>query len=74
VVEFLADTVECPRYKAVCCHIEVSRCKECEHHRGVVKVTELRGVEIRDVLCGLPVTKRITRVIRETGGQDGSTE
>lgn len=64
-VEFLEETVSCPKYRAICCDIRLSDCVKCEHHKGVVPVTEIHGVEIKDVLCGLPVNKRINRLIRE---------
>lgn len=71
-VVFLEETVECPKYKAVCCSITLAQCVRCPAHRGVVEVTEIRGVKVRDVLCGLPVNKRIMRLIREV--PDGSSE
>lgn len=71
-VEFLGMTVDCPLYRAMCFSIDLDDCKKCEHHRGVAPVTTVRGVEILDALCGLPVSRRVTRRVREV--RDGSSE
>lgn len=71
-IEILERTVECPRYKALCLSIPISECRLCPAHRGVEKVTEIEGVEIFDVLCGLPTRKRVSGIVREV--RDGGSE
>jgi len=71
-VEFLGKTVECPLYKGFCFSIDLEDCRKCEHHRGVETVTVVRGVEIFDVLCGLPFSRRVTQRVREV--RDGGSE
>lgn len=71
----LEMTVECPRYKAQCLSILVEDCKKCEHHKGVEKITEIRNVEVFDVICVFPQRRRITRLIRKIeGDSNGSAE
>lgn len=62
----LEMTVECPKYKAQCISILMDDCKKCSYHRGIEKVTEIRGIEIFDVVCNFPLRRRITRLMRET--------
>ena len=71
-IEFKEMTVECPKYKALCLSITVSECKTCNHHKGFEKVTQLRGVDIFDIICGLPMRKRVTRLVSEV--KDASSE
>ncbi len=71
-VEFLGKTVDCPLYRAVCFSIDLEDCEKCEHHRGVKKITAVDGVDIFDVLCGLPMSRRVTQRVREV--RDGGSE
>lgn len=64
-VEFKEMMVECPKYKGLCLSITVEACKACPHHNGFEKITELRGVEIFDIICKLPTRKRVTRLVCE---------
>lgn len=68
----LEMTVECPKYKAMCISILVEDCKKCPHYKGIEKLTEIRGVEIFDVVCTFPFRRRITRLVREM--KDACTE
>lgn len=71
----LEMTVECPKHSAQCLAILVKDCEKCSHHRGVDKITTVRGVDIYDVICVFPFRRRVTRLIRETREvPDGSSE
>lgn len=71
-VEFLGKTVDCPLYRAMCFSIDLEECERCAHHRGVKKITVVSGVDIFDVLCGLPMSRRVTQRVREV--RDGGSE
>lgn len=64
-VEFKDMLVECPRYKGAPLYISVSECEQCQAHLGLEKVTQLRGVDIYDILCGIPVRRRVMHLVQE---------
>ena len=70
-ITFIEDIVDCPRYKAACFQIRLTACMECPYHKGIEVITKVNGRDIRDILCTLPVHRRITRLIEE-GANHGS--
>lgn len=64
-IEFKQKVVACPLYTGVPLLIPITECKVCPHHRGIEKVTELRGIEVFDILCGLPVRRRVLDIVSE---------
>lgn len=64
-VEFKDMLVECPRYKGAPFYISVSECERCPSHLGLEKVTQLRGVDIYDIRCGIPVRRRAMHLVQE---------
>lgn len=63
-VEFKDLLVACPEYASgVPLMISAGECKRCRFHLGVELATELRGIKVFDVLCGLPVRRRAQHLV-----------
>lgn len=47
--------------------VGVDVCRACEHHRGIVRVMPAANgmPDIHDVLCALPVHKRVEYMVRK---------
>ena len=65
VIEFIEDIIDCPRHRAACFQIRLTACMECPYYKGIEVITKVNGVDIRDILCTLPVHRRVTRLIKE---------
>lgn len=72
-VDFTDFIVKCGKYP-VSLFVNIRDCRACPQHKGIVKINEaVNGrPEVNDVLCGVPVHRRIECVVREA--TDGGTE
>ena len=58
--------VKCGRYPMTM-FVKIADCRACSYHRGIVKINEAANdrPEVNDVLCGVPVHRRIEYIARE---------
>ena len=73
LVSFTDFIVKCGRYPMTM-FIRLSDCRACPHHKGIVKIHDAVNniTEVNDVLCGVPVHRRIEYVVQEAN--DGSSQ
>ncbi len=71
-IHYRDKLVECPLYGGMPMMISLNECGVCGWHRGIEKTTEIEGIEIFDVLCGLPSRRRVSHFVTEV--KDDSAE
>jgi len=66
MIEYTGQVVKCGKY-AASLFVTIASCKICAHHRGLVEINEaVNGKpEVFDILCGLPVHRRVEYVVKE---------